>query len=169
MQDLHHFTAQWANPQWAFKAPLRAAEMLGVDNLLLATAALVGILLVAVVRFQLKVGEVLLATALPATAVVLTYGPDLIIVVAVVAGVFGEALRVFLQPSRLRTWQLRAFVVLFTGFLWTLYMWGLATTDGIWWPIHSEFGVVVVTMVGAWLLTYVASPPRFTSSSHTGT
>jgi hypothetical protein len=168
MQDLHPFTAQWPNPRWLVDhsglipnpGTTRVSEMVGMDNMVLTTAVLIGSALLVTVRFELRTGQALLLTAIPTTAVVFTYAPDLIILVVVLAGAFGEALRPLLQPSARRTKELRLYVVLLTLFLWGLHMWGLAATNGTVWPIHAEAGVVVVSVVGAWLLTYLAFPPR---------
>lgn len=167
MQDLNPLTAQWANRGWAVDhsglikalAELRITEMLGVDNMVLATAVLVGSLLLVLMRFEIRPGQVFLLVTLPMVGVVLTYAPDPIILVPVLAGAFGEASRLLLRPSVTRTIQLRLYVVLLTLVLWGLYMVGLAATDGVFWPIHSEFGVVAVSMLGTWLLTYLAFPP----------
>ncbi len=160
-------TAQWANQGWSVDhsglikalAEVRIAEMLGVGNMVLATAILVGSLLLVMIRFEIRAGQVFLLVTLPMVGVVLTYAPDLIIVVPVLAGAFGEVSRVLLRPSVVRTTRLRLYLVLLTLVLWGFYMGGLAATDGVFWPIHSEFGVVAVSMLGAWLLTYLAFPP----------
>ena len=179
MQDLHPLTAEWANPRWVFDhaglaasfvdgqnlprfsdSALQITEMLGIVDMVLATAVIVGTLLTTLGRFELQLGQVGLLIAFPMSAIVFTYKLDPIVLIAVLAGVLGEVLRLILRPVPSRPVQLRAFIVLVIGFLWGLYMWGLATTEGVFWPIHSEFGVVVVSAVTAWLLTYLAYPPR---------
>lgn len=160
MQDLSPLVAQWANPTWSTLASLRAAEMLGLNDMLLATAVLIGPLLVSMARFELRIGQLMLLLACPADAIVLTYKPDLILVVPVLTALFAEVLRLLIQPSGTRVMRSRILVVVLTAFMWSFYMWGLAATVGTWWPIPSELGVVVATVIGVWLLTYLVFPPR---------
>ena len=134
-------------------------QALGVAGILLQTALLMGIVLLAVRRWTLPPGSLTLIFVLNAAAMSVIDDQYRLIVPAALAGVAGDTLRHWLQPSAARPWALRVFAFAVPLVFYLLYFLTLMRTTGIWWSEHLWSGSVVLAGIAGWLLSYLVVPP----------
>ena len=161
------------NPQAGGQAPdLRVLvyyqQALGVSGVVIQTAVVMALVLLAARRFVLPFGALTLVLGLNAFALSFV-GQQVggldgglgLLPAALVAGLLADSLYAALRGSRLRGsllgFRLFAFGVPVVFYL--LYFLTLEATTGIWWSIHLALGSVVLAGITGWLLSYVAVPP----------
>lgn len=158
-QDLHPFTSQWA----ANGAPAYLlndqGEQLGVTEVILQTAFLVGIVLFLLSRFTLPPFALTILVTLTTLGIVIIWHPDPVVAVGVIGGLLGDALLLLLRPDPSRPLALRAFAFLLPVGIYGPYFLGILRADGIWWPVHAWTGAVVVAGITGVLLSYLVVPP----------
>ena len=133
---------------------------LGIASILLQTALMIGILLLALRRWSLPLGT---ATAIfSVSAILISFMRDefKLIPVAIIAGIVADVLIFLLKPApdRKRPTRIVAFAVPVVYFL--LYFVALALTGGVAWVIHLWFGAPIMAGIVGLLLSYVAVPPN---------
>ena len=161
------------NPQAGGQAPdLRVLvfyqQALGVSGVIIQTAVVMALVLLAARRFVLPFGALTLVLGLNAFALSFVGhqvggldGGLGLLPAALVAGLLADTLYAALQGSRLRGslvgFRLFAFGAPVVFYL--LYFLTVEATIGIWWSIHLWLGAVVLAGITGWLLSYVAVPP----------
>lgn len=157
-QYAHPFDIVWAAPA-ARTTPDDFGQELGVLNVILQSAILMGFVLAAIRRWRLPFGALTLLLTLNAVALAFMDDRYIVIPVALLAGLIGDVLLAMLQPSLTRTRELRVFAFTLPAVLYLFYFAGLELTTGIWWQIHVWLGAVVLAGVAGWLLSYLVAPP----------
>lgn len=161
------------NPQASGSVPdLRTfvfyRQALGVSGVIIQTAVVMALVLLAARRFVLPFGA--LTAILGLNALALSFlgrqvggldGGLSLVPAALVAGLLADTLYAALRASQLRNSQL-GFRLLAFGVpvvFYLVYFLALVATTGIWWSIHLWLGSVVLAGITGWLLSYVAIPP----------
>jgi hypothetical protein len=143
-------------------------QALGVSAVVIQTAVVMALVLLAARRFVLPFGALTLVLGLNAFALSFVSqqvggidGGLGLVPAALVAGLVADSLYAALRGGRFRGsllgFRLFAFGVPVVFYL--LYYLTLEATTGIWWSIHLWLGSVVLAGIAGWLLSYVAVPP----------
>jgi hypothetical protein len=140
---------------------LDIAQILGIDDVLLQTALLIGLVVLTVRRWgwRLPRGSLTLIFTLNASVMGLMRDQQGLIPGAVIAGLAADGLLQQLKPSMSRVRALRLFaggvpLIWYSGYFLALHL-----PDGIWWSVHVWAGVIVLSGLVGWLLSYVVVPP----------
>ena len=166
------FFTEYASP-FAQTLAARAAgstsyriEELALASILLQSALLTGVVLLALRRWRLPFGSLVLILGLNTTLIVLMHkgfqstGPAPLIAAAVLAGLAGDALGLWLRPSVDRSTAFRAYAIAVPVLLYACYFAVIqAFGGGIAWRIHMWSGAIVLAGVAGWLLSYAYLPP----------
>ena len=143
-------------------------QTIGVIAVIIQTAVVMGLVLLAARRFLLPFGALTAVLGLNAFGVAFlgnqVTGRDgglSLLPAALVAGLLADTLYAALRASRLRNSQLgfRLFAFGVPVAFYLIYFLTLVATTGIWWSIHLSLGSVVLAGITGWLLSYVAIPP----------
>jgi hypothetical protein len=154
-------TVLGANPR-----PVGGTENLIARSLLgmyLFSALLVGCLLVALGRGPLPIGSVTALLGLNGIAMILmrghaTFGVQVAFsLVAIGAGIIGDALLWRLRPSTRRPRALRTFAFLLPVIYFALYFTAVLVLAGTWWTIHFLTGSILLAGVVGLLVSFVSS------------
>jgi hypothetical protein len=140
---------------------LDVAQILGIDDVLLHTALLMGVLGLTVRRWGWWLPRDSLTVVFTLNASVMGVMRDQpgLIPVAVRAGLMADGLLRQLKPSVSRVRALRLFVA-GGPLLWSsMYVLALHLTHGIWWSVHVWAGVIGVAGLVGWLVSYLGVPP----------
>jgi hypothetical protein len=140
---------------------LDIAQMLGIDDMLLHTALLTGVIGLTVRRWgwRLPRGSLTLVFTVNASVMGVMRDQPGLIPVAVRAGLMADGLLQQLKPSVSRVRALRLFVA-GGPLLWSsMYVLALHLTRGIWWSVHGWAGVIVAAGLVGWLVSYLVVPP----------
>ena len=138
------------------------AQVLGVVSVMVQSALLMGIILLAIRRWGM---------ALPlGTMTVLLTGTGLAILVmddqyrfgpaVIVAGAVAELLYRWLRPTAARIWASRLFATGVPLVFYLLYVLTLMATDRIWWSVHTTTGAVAAGAATGLLLSLLVFPPQ---------
>jgi hypothetical protein len=156
------------NPQAAGSAPDLGAfvfyrQALGVTSVVLQTAVVMGLVLLAARRFVLPFGALTAIFGLNALALGFL-GRQMglsLLAATLVAGLLADTLYAGLRASRFRKSDLgfRLFAFGVPAVFYLVYFLTLVATTGIWWSIHLWLGSVVLAGITGWLLSYLAVPP----------
>jgi len=143
-------------------------QTIGVIAVIIQTAVVMGLVLLAARRFVLPFGALTAILGLNAFGLAFlgnqVAGRDgglSLLPAALVAGLLADTLYAALRSSRLRNGELgfRLFAVGVPVVFYLVYFLGLLATTGIWWSIHLWLGSVALAGITGWLLSYVALPP----------
>ncbi len=158
-QFAHSFVHSWAAgstpPDGVFFR--QALELVGI---LLQSALMMGIVLLAVWRWMLPFGSLTLILTLNAALMSILELRYSVIGIGLLAGLGGDLLIRWLEPSSHRPLRLRLFAGALPALYYALYFLGLALTTGLWWPIDLWAGAIVMAGIVGWLLSYLLLPPR---------
>lgn len=132
---------------------------LGMASILLQTALLMGVALLALRRGPLPPGGWTLLLGLSTALVSVLDDQYRLFPAAVGAGIAGDVLLWVLQPSASRPAGLRAFAFLAPVLLYASYYAQLALAAGIRWSVHMWTGSIVLAGVVGLLLSYLVVPP----------
>ncbi len=134
-------------------------QSLGITNILLQTAFLMGIVLLLLRRWSLPFGSLTLILTLPTILISFMEDQYLWILCAIVAGLIGDVLLHQLKPSPDRPTSLRLFAFAVPFILYSFYFLGVLISDGgIAWSVHLWTGSAVLAGVVGVLLSYLAVP-----------
>ncbi len=156
--------SQFASPfvfTWP-SAPQQIAfgnQALAVVSIVLQTIILMGLVLLAMRRWQLPFGSLTLVLTL--NMLLLSFMQDhyLMILVAAIAGLTADLLIWRLKPSATNPNALRLFAFTLPTVLYLLYFLTLELTTGVNWSIHLWLGSTVVAGIAGCLLSYLVVPP----------
>ncbi len=138
----------------------------GAAGILLQAGLMMGLILLAVRRWQLPWGALTLMFTI--NAVLLSFLADQygLIPVALAAGVVADVLLWWLKPSTTRFNELRLFAFLVPLALYLFYFLDLQLTAGIAWSIHLWLGSCILAGVVGFLLSYLMVGPRSSSEQN---
>ncbi len=140
----------------------------GVASVLLQAALLMGIVLLLVWRWgsALPVGTITLVLTVNAVGMTwmrdryLSTGPVWLILVALVAGIVGDALLRWLRPSTVRVMAFRWFAFLLPLVLYLLYfVTVLLFGGGLWWTPLMWLGLIAMAGGTGWLVGLLVEQP----------
>jgi hypothetical protein len=159
------FFTQYANPivkSWADKQTLQEMQELGVASILLTTAILLGVVLLAVRRWRLPFGSftIMLTINLVLVSVLANPSPPVLFVavLAIINGLLIDGLNLALKPSVERVTALRLFAFLVPLVTEMIYFFAIQMLHGIAWVIHLWVGSIVLAGVVGLLLSYLLVP-----------
>jgi hypothetical protein len=140
---------------------LEIAQMLGIDDILLQTALLMGLVLLTVRRWgwRLPRGSLTLIFTLNASLMGFLRDQQGLIPVAVIAGLATDGLLHQLKPSASRVQALRLFAGGVPLIWYSVYFLALHLTEGIWWSVHVWAGAILLAGLVGWLVSYLVVPP----------
>ena len=163
------FMTQWAHPFVLALASERYRpssavlafypQALGVASVLLQTACLMGLVLVALRCWRLPRGTFTLVFTLNAVLLSVLRGEYRLIPAALLAGLAADVLVYWLRPSAARPILMRLFAFIVPVVLYSLYFAILMLSGRIWWSVHVWTGAVVLAGIVGWLVSYVLVPP----------
>jgi hypothetical protein len=177
----HPLSRHWAAvgnrptvPVWPLVAPtpniltqdgglisLDIGMMLDIDDILLQTALLMGLVLLTVRRWSagLPPGSLTLVFTLNASLMGFLRDQQGLVPVAVIAGLAADGLLQQLKPSMARVKALRLFAGGVPLIWYSVYFLALRLTEGIWWSVHVWTGAIVLSGLVGWLVSYLVVPP----------
>lgn len=142
---------------------------LGVASILLQSAIMMGIVLLAVRRWRLPVGSFALIFALNGLLVSFLAGNAPALATMLLSGLIGlvvDLLNLLLKPSEQNALGLRVFAFLVPLVNYIVYFAALfVISGGIYWSVHLWTGSIVMAGVVGVLLSYLLVPPQVTGSS----
>jgi hypothetical protein len=146
--------------------PDELGQVLGVASILLQTALLMGLVLLAVRRWALPFGALTSIFTLSIGLSVVPHSQYQFIPVALLGGVAADVLLAQLRPTAGRPGAVRLFSFAVPASLFGLYFPVLALTGGISWTVHLWSGTILLAGVVGLLLSYLVMPSA--SAAHTG-
>ncbi len=135
------------------------AEALGILGILVYSALLMGVLLLAMLRWGLFPGELTCLMVINAFALSFMGDQYEMIGLAAMAGVFSELLLLLLRPSPSAKREFRLFGFAVPLIFFTFYYLYLLATTGIGWSVHVWVGTIALAGMVGWLLSYAFVPP----------
>jgi hypothetical protein len=147
---------------------LDVAQILGIDDVRLHTALLMGVLGITVRRWgwQLPRGSLTLVFTRNASLMGWMRDQQSLIPVALFAGLAVDGLLQQLKPCLSRVRALRRFAA-GVPLIWSsVYFLALHLTHGIWWTVHAWAGVIVVVGLVGWLVSSLVVPPPGPTVEH---
>lgn len=138
-------------------------QAIGVAGILVQTALMMGVMLLAVRRWALPFGSLTLVLALSALLTVSIHEYFYLLPFAVLSGLAADLLLQWLRPSAAHPGAFRLFAFAVPVVFYTLYFATLALTSGVWWTVHLWAGAIVMAGVVGWLLSYAFIRPPATA------
>ncbi len=147
-------------------------QAVGILSILVQTAILMGLVLLAVRRWSLPFGSLalvlgvstLLMTLMRYNATTdqnLSTGIVPLIAVALLGGLAGDVLLARLKPSAERPLEFHLFAFAMPVMLYALYFAAIEFFGGgVWWSIHLWAGVIFLAGIVGFLLSYAMLPPQ---------
>jgi hypothetical protein len=140
-------------------------QSLGIVSMLLQTGLLMGLVLLAVMRWFLPFGTLTLVFTLNALLMSFMHDEYRFIPAAALAGVAADLLVRWQKPSVERSGPLRLLAFVVPVLYYAFYYVVLMLTQGISWSVHLWTGSIVLSGTIGLLLSYLILPPRLTSPS----
>ncbi len=140
-----------------------------VAGILLQTVLLMGVLFVAMRRWQLPSGSLTLVIVVNTSLMMVFSDSYSLIPGVLLTGLVADVLFWRLQPSEERVEALRIFAFAVPAVFYLLYFATLEITDGITWSIHLWLGSIVMSGIVGLLLSYVMVPPQGPIAGVSGT
>jgi hypothetical protein len=136
----------------------------GVAGILIQTALMMGVILLAVRRWwrsddHLPFGSLTLLLTVSTLLAVSVHEDWRLAPFAALTGAVADVLFKWWQPSATQPGAFRWFAFTVPVVFYALYFATLALTGGIWWTIHLWAGAIVLAGVVGWLLSYAFVPP----------
>lgn len=135
------------------------AQGLGIAGILIQTALMMGLILMAVRRWTLPFGGLTLLVGVSTLLTVSVHQHFYLLPLAVIAGLAADGLLKWWQPSSARLRAFRVFAFAVPIIFYALYFATLALSGGVWWTIHLWAGAIVLAGIAGWLMSYAFSPP----------
>jgi hypothetical protein len=163
-QYAHPFVTPWA----AMYQGGGQGKIIGVSSVLIQTALLMGLLLLALRRWEFPFGSLAITFTLNALLISILEDRFAIIPAAFAAGLSGDLLGVLLRPSARRVWAFRTFAFAIPIVLYACYFAMLARTASIAWTLHMWLGAIFLAGGVGWLQSYLVLPPSIPDETPTG-
>lgn len=135
------------------------AQSIGVVSILLQTGLMMGLILLAVRRWELPVGSLTLIFTLNATLMTLMESASQLIPVAVAAGIIADLLLWQLRPSVSRRNAFRIFAFAVPIVFFGAYFAFLMLTESVVWSVPMWSGSMVLAGVAGLLISYLVVLP----------
>jgi len=137
----------------------------GMAGILVGTALMMGLVLVVVRRWsppagRLPFGSLAVVLGLSSLLAVSVHEDFRLLPFTVAAGLVGDGLLRWWQPSATRPAAFRLFAFALPALFYALYFATLALTGGIWWSIHLWTGAIALAGTVGWLLSYAFLSPE---------
>lgn len=132
----------------------------GISAILLQSTIMMGIILLAVRRWQLPVGGLTLIIAIAYGLTVSIHENFFLIPFEVLAGLTAEVLYWWLKPSMSRPISFRWFAFGVPVTFYAFYFLTLAFTGGVGSMIHLWTGAILLSGIAGWLLSFTFVPPQ---------
>jgi hypothetical protein len=133
---------------------------LGISAILLQTAIMMGVILLAVRRWRLPIGGLTLIITVAYGLTVSIHENFFLIPFEILAGLTTEVLYWWLKPSLGRPISFRWFAFGVPVLFYALYFLTLALTGGVWWTVHLWAGAILMSGIAGWLLSYAFIAPE---------
>jgi hypothetical protein len=140
--------------------PLYEHQGFGIGAILLQTAIMMGVILLAVRRWRVPTGSLALMLTVAHGLTVSIHEDFYFIPFLFLAGLAADVLSKWLKPSAERTSAFRWFAFGVPVIFYALYFVTLALTSGVWWTIHLWTGAILLSGITGWLLSYAFVPPQ---------
>ncbi|HYT13984.1 MAG TPA: hypothetical protein VEL12_14455 [Candidatus Nitrosopolaris sp.] len=140
------------------RGPYWMEQELGMLGLILYAAAVVGLLVILLRRFELPTGALTVILTINALLVSPVANHTELVTVALVGGAAGDLLLYVLRPSPARPRSFHAFMFAAPASLTAAYFVVLGSTTGVWWEPTIWAGAVPVTGMVGWLVSFIALP-----------
>jgi hypothetical protein len=134
-------------------------QSLGIVSILLQAGLLMGLVLLAALRWILPFGSLTLVFTLNAALMSFMRDQYRFIPAAAVAGFTADLLLHWLRPSIVRSGAFRLFAFAVPVINYTLYFVVIMMTQGLDWSAHLWTGAIVLAGVVGLLLSYLVIPP----------
>lgn len=131
----------------------------GVAGIIIQSALMMGVVLLAVRRWTLPFGALTLILGVTTLLGVSVHEDWRLVPFAVLTGLAADGLLQWWRPSTTRPTAFRWFAFVVPTLFYALYFTTLALTGGIWWNIPLWAGAIVLAGVVGWLLSYAFLPP----------
>jgi hypothetical protein len=142
----------------------QVGQVAGVIGLLLMAALLVGPVLLAMRRWQLPPGSLVLVWGINSVAMALVdwhHGHTIYLLLAMLIGAMvADGLRFPLRANFANPGALHLFAFCVSVLIFGAYFVALLATEGSRWTVHMLAGSVVLPGVVSWLLSYLIFPPE---------
>lgn len=132
---------------------------LGIMSILLQAGLLMGLVLLAVLRWKLPLGSLTLIFTLNATLMSFMHDQYRFIPAAAAAGLLADLLRRWLRPSRVRSGAVRLFAFAVPAIYYSFYFIVVMVTQGLDWSVHLWTGAIALAGAVGLLLSYLLIPP----------
>jgi hypothetical protein len=142
-----------ANPSRGV-VPYNQAVQLELFGVMLQSALLVGLVLIARERFELPFGSLTLIVGLQGLVLGAVINLDFMVLVPVLGGLAGDLWLLLLRDRD------HIFAAVFPATLYALYVISLQLVYGTWWEIHALTGIVVVAGLTGWLVSLLLRRPQ---------
>jgi hypothetical protein len=146
---------------------LYVAQALGVAGILLQSAFIAGIVLLALRRWGPRLPYGAFAVILGLNALMVGASRDQLTLVpgALLAGFAADSLIRSLAPSVERPIRLRLAAFAIPATYFALYFLGIALTRGIWWSLPLWSGMILLAGAVGWLASWLVVPPPIPGDS----
>ena len=134
-------------------------QVLGMLAALLHSGLLMGIVLPVMRRWRLPVGTLTFMLTVNIALMGIMRDELMGVPTAVLTGIFGDILLLWLRPSPRRPTQFRLFAFLLPFILYVLYVVIVEITADSWWTIHMLAGLPVLAGIVGFLLSFLVLPP----------
>ena len=149
----------WAATHAATTDTIRYLQQLGILGIMVQTALLTGMVLYLLNRFTLPFGSITLLAGLNGALLGSLEQHFDLIPVAIVGGLLGDLVMMWLRPGPDRVTALRVAAFVGPVAVSSLYLLFLEVTRGIGWPITLWLGSIVVSGAIGVLLSYLSVHP----------
>lgn len=140
---------------------------LGISAILLQSAIMMGVILLAVRRWRLPIGGLTLIITVAYGLTVSIHENFFLIPFEILAGFAAEVVYWWLKPSLGRPTAFRWFAFSVPAVFYALYFLTLALTGGLWWSFNLWSGAIFLAGIAGWLLSYAFIPPQIADEKGT--
>lgn len=141
---------------------------LGISAILLQSAIMMGVILLAVRRWRLPIGGLTLIITVAYGLTVSIHENFFLIPFEILAGLAAEVVYWWLKPSLGRPTAFRWFAFGVPAVFYALYFLTLALTGGLWWSFNLWSGAIFLAGIAGWLLSYAFIPPQIADEEGAG-
>jgi hypothetical protein len=134
-------------------------QVLGMLGALLHSGLLMGVVLPVIRRWRLPAGSLTFMLTVNIALMGIMRDELMGAPTAVLTGILGDMLLLWLQPSAERPLQFRIFAFLLPFILYTVYIVSVEIMADSWWAIHMLTGLPTLAGIAGFLLSYLVLPP----------
>lgn len=161
-QFLHPFNFPWMANEFLFENPIHPnyGGGLGVANAIVFTGIFMGLVLASIRHWIFPIFSFTAILTLNALAITIMHGEHhYFILTALIAGLLIDILYKRTCTLALRERHIRLFGIFAPVILFTTYVLTILAADSTTWSIHMWAGMIVISGITGYLLTYLVMPP----------